>query len=58
MDSRVVLYRENGQEDFSLFDTYAVMGGAPITNRQVDMKGYFEKLVGKITDRTTTKGKL
>ena len=38
MDSRVVLYRETeGQEEaegFSLFDTYAVMGGAPITNRQ------------------------
>ena len=37
MDSRVVLYRENGQEDFSLFDTYAVMGGAPITNRHEDL---------------------
>ena len=37
MDSRVVLYRETeGKEakGFTLFDTYAVMGGAPITNRQ------------------------
>ena len=37
MDSRVVLYREKkeGEEakGFSLFDTYAVMGGEPITNR-------------------------
>ena len=33
MDSRVVMYRVNGPTGFTLYDTYAVMGRAPITNR-------------------------
>ena len=38
MDSRVILYRENGAAGFTLYDTYAVMGGDPVTNRSAEQK--------------------
>ena len=38
MDSKVILYRGNGPVGYSLYDTYAVMGGAPITNRPAEQK--------------------
>lgn len=36
LDSRVMLYQGNGPTGYSLYDSYAVKGGAPITTRLLD----------------------